>query len=520
MARGERLKTPSPNAAMWLWGAIVAALAVLVLLTITPKVWPMEDWRGIKLRESMAILKHGGPLLLGSHGPPNGSYYAIDLGDDEGVYVYIPLLSRLFGVAEPVSMVRDLYIALLALGALIYPMIFYRLTRSRLAALAAPLMFLVCVMSLGFVDLYWVPAWGALVLLPLIFLLVRDWPRFGYVALVAIAFAASWMTSIRSYSGLGIAIAAAVVLVLRGWRWWRLLPALAVLAVAYVSINTFIFSGIRAERDHWLGAAAQGLDLSSSHALWGEAYAGLGYLPNKFGLRYLDSGPDSLVQSIAPGTLNLSSRYEAVIRKAYLDFTREHPMEAARQYAAKIVVTAADTTPYLLIVALTLPAMLLLTPQRRVVRRWLLLVIPSAIIEFVPPILALPRQSYEEGIYGVIGVVGILGLCLWLERVEIMTYRHRGASLALDRARISWRQLARSSSRRARSTRFAIVAVVAVSAVAAGGYPLRREANRWQQQPSGVLMEHLVAGRPVFPTELSLTGIRATRAAIRSVADV
>jgi hypothetical protein len=494
-----------PGVAMLVWGCLVAALAASVLLTITPRVWPMEDWRGVKLRESMALLAHGGPLLLGSHGP-HGGYYAIDLGDDEGLFVYVPLLSRLLGVGDPLSTVRYLYVVLLSFGALVYPSIFLRLTRSWLAALASPLMYLVCIMSLGFVDVYWIPAWGALMLLPLIFLLARDWPRLGFLALAAIALAASWMTSIRSYSGLGIFVAAALVLVLRRWRWRRLLPALALLAGIYISINAFAFSAVRAERDHWLGATAKKIDVSSSHALWGEAYEGLGYLPNGYGMRFLDGVPNARVQREAPGTLDLSGRYEAVIREAFFAFAAEHPAEVARQYAAKVVVVLADLAPYLLIVVLTLPAMLLVGPETRVVRRWAMLALPATLVELAPPLLTLPRQSYEEGAYGVTGAVGILGLCWTIRRIELAVRRHGGWRAALAPAAPSWGRLVRDRGPGWRSARLSLLAAAALIALAVGAYPLRRQANRWQHQPSGVLMEHLTAVRRLSPTAVSLTG--------------
>jgi hypothetical protein len=347
-------------------------------------------------------------------------------------------------------------------------------------------------LSLGFVDVYWIPPWGALVLFPLIFLLARDWPRFGLLAIAGVTLAGSWLSSIRSYSGLGIAVAAATVLVLRRWRWWRLLPALAMLGVIYISINTFVFSAIRADRDRRIGSvAAKAVDVTVAHALWGTAYEGLGYLPNKYGLVYLDGVPNARVQREAPGTVPLSNRYEAIIREAYFRFIGEHPVEAVRQYAAKTLVVIADTTPYLLIVLLTLPAMLLLGPERRVVRRWVLLTIPAAIGGYLSPMLALPRQWYEEDLYGVTGVVGILGLCWMLRRVEAAVRERGGVRRSLGGLSVSWRAFAHSAALGWRSVRIGAASIAVLFAIAVGGAVVRQEANGWQHQLGGVLMEHL-----------------------------
>jgi hypothetical protein len=297
------------------------------------------------------------------------------------------------------------------------------------------------------------------------------------------------MSSIRSDSGLGIAAAAATVLLLRRWRWWRLLPALAVLAGSYLSINALVFSALRADRDRRLGSTARTLDITTAHTLWHTAYAGLGYLPNKYDLRFKDDVPHAVVQREAPRTVFLSNRYETLIRKAYLRFVRGHPVEVARQYAAKLIVILADTAPYLLIVLLTLPMVLLLSPDRRAVRRWCLLAVPTVIVALLPVVVAVPMESYEQGLYGAIGVVGIVGLCSMLKLVEIAVCERGGVRSMLAGAKISWSSLTPSRTPLSRGVRLSIVAVAMLIALSLGGYLVRREADRWQGDRSGVLME-------------------------------
>lgn len=475
---------------MVLWGLTVGLVVALVLLEITPLVWPTNDARGIKLRDSMLVLEHGGPLLLGRHGP-RGPLYPVDFGDDAGAFVYIPLLTRIFGVGDPVTMYRYIYVVLVSAAASIYPAMFCRLTRSLLAGIAAPLMLVVCLLSMGFCDIYWIPAWGALTLLPPIYLLARKWPRLGLPALIAISLAAGLMSSIRSDSGLGIAIAAAIVLLLRRWRWWRILPSLLVLALAYISINTFVISPIRANRDHRLAEITKKVDFTAAHTLWHTAYAGFGYLPNKYGLRFADDVPAKRVQREAPGTPFLSRHYEAVIKKAYFNLLREHPAEAIRQYVAKAVVVIADTFPYTLIALVTLPVMLLIDPDRRVARQWILLTVPAGIMAFLPIMLAVPIQVYEQGLYGVIGVADITGLCWMLRQVETAT-RKSGEMLAIPTGPSRLRTaLIRHWRPRWQTTRVSILATAVLIALTFAGYFIRQDANRWQGARAGVLMEHV-----------------------------
>jgi hypothetical protein len=478
------------------WGLVAGVITVLLLLAITPRVWHTTGGRGENLEASMAVLRHGGPLLVGRHYGSTGGYFSVTEGDDEGEFVYVPALARLFGVSDPLVMFRYLYVALVSLTAALYPAVFYRLTRSLLAAAAAPLMLVVFMVSIGFLDMYWVPAWGALTLLPFAFLLAQRWPRFGLLAVAALALGASWMSSIRSDSGLGVALALALLLTLRRWRWWRLLPALAMVAAIYISVGTFAFGAVRANRDSRIGgAAARSIAVATAHSLWFEVYAGLGYLENDYRLRYNDSVPERVALREAPGATRFSARFEAGLRRAYLRFVRKHPLEVARQYGAKLLVAVADTTPYLLIVLLTLPSILLLGSDRRLLRRWALLALPVVVVEFVPTLVAVPMESYEQGLYGALGVFGILGLCWWLRWLEGAVRASGGvrplaarARLAL-RARSAVRSRADTATTRRRSAWISACAIAVLIAVSTAGYFVRRDANRWQGTPSGVLME-------------------------------
>ena len=485
-----------PNALMALWGLLVGLSAAFLFFAVAPHAWPILPDRARNLRAALAMLEQGGPLLLerapGIHGA-RGALQPAGVSDDEGLYVYLPLLCRLFGVADPVSMLRYLYIALYALTVAAYPLVLYRLTRSLVAGFAAPLILLACILSMGFNDIYWIPAWGMLTLMPLLYLLVRHWPRLGLLALVALCVAASWLSSIRSESGLPIAIAAAIVLLTRRWRWWRALPALALLAAAYISITTLLFGAIRANREHWLGSRVFDRSDAAAHPLWHTVYIGLGYLPNDYGLHYNDRIAGELLQHEDPGAPSFSALEATVLRRAFFAFARRHPLEVVRQYAAKALVSTGDAAPYMTLVLLTMPAMLLLGPERRIRRRWLLITLPAILVAFLPAMVAVPLQGYEEVLYGAVGVLSIVGLCWALERGEASARARGGLRPALRALRAELRAARRSRGPLWRSVCISCALVTALLALSVGAHFVRRSAERWEGYSSGVLVDRLEA---------------------------
>jgi hypothetical protein len=490
-----------PYTVLALYGLAAGSVIAIALLVALPHEWSIMGSRATGMRASLAVLGEGGPLLVGRHGP-TGAYYPVALGDDPGTFTYFPLLGHLLGGVDPVVVLRYFYVVAVAALTALYPIMFYGLTRSLLAGLAAPLMLVVCLLAIGPIDIYWIPAWGMLALLPSLYLLARRWPRLGLLALVAIALAAGWLSSIRSSAGLGILIIAAIVLLLRRWRWWRVLPAVALLAVAYMTTSTFVFTAIREHRDQRLGVKMMTDDEMTQHPLYHTAYIGLGYLHNDYGIRFRDEVAAARVQKEAPGTPYFSHHYETVIQRAYFDFVRAHPLEVLRQYGAKAVVAVADTGPYLLLVLLTLPAMLLLGPARRETRLWSLLTIPALLVGLLQPMVAIPEGTYDGEVFGVLGVLGILGLCWVLARAEAGARERGGLSPVLTELRVAWATHPGRHDPLRRSVRISVAAVAVLALFCTCGYFIRENAFRWQGSQPSTLQRYLgsvESNAPVTP---------------------
>ena len=114
------------------WGVLVGLVGALLLLVSAPADWPLQGTRSSGLRDSLAMLNHGGPLLLGRRGGA-GALYAVGATDDLGIYIYLPWLAHVFGAADPVSLMRYCYAAMFGLTAALYPFWLWRLSGSVLA---------------------------------------------------------------------------------------------------------------------------------------------------------------------------------------------------------------------------------------------------------------------------------------------------------------------------------------------------------------------------------------------------
>ena len=263
--------------------------------------------------------------------------------------------------------------------------------------MAAPLVLLCCVVSLGFNDIYWIPAWATFTLLPPLMILRQSPGRRAWLALIVIALIGGWLQTIRSQSALGPVIAAVIVLAALRLAWWRKLLVLAAMALAYVSIGTFGISAIQHHRDAVARGALANAAETQSHPFCGiRCTSALDTTLTTTASASRTASPPCFSTTL-PGQSTSRRAYESVLRTAYFNTLRDHPFAVLGQYAAKAWVTLADTVPYLLLIALTLPV-LLRQSRRRDVVRWLVLIAPTFILTFVPTLVAVPLQVYEGGV--------------------------------------------------------------------------------------------------------------------------
>ena len=478
------------------WGIVWAILGIAVLQAIGPSPWPIEGTRADDLRASLAVLNHGGPLLLrylpGTHTP-----YPVGFGDDQGIYVVVPLLSHWLGLADPVSVLRSLWIGFWAFTLLMSAALYGALFRSRWAGLVAPPTLLVCILSFGFGDIYWISAWVIVTFLPILLFIVRRRPRLDWLALVAIALMCGAVSAIRSEAGLPVVLAAlGVALTARLRLPWRG-AVVVVMVLAYLSINDVALPALRAHRDHVVGVNLT-KGVPTSHPLWHTVYIGLGYEPNRYGIHYEDPYAAAAAQEEHPGVRYLSPAYASALRQEVLALVKHDPGFVVKAELQKAVVELYHVAHYILLLVLLLPAALVARGPARL-RRWeLALFLPAVVYGALPAIAAAPFRSYELGLLAPLGALGLLAIGSTATRADEAWAGSDARARGADRIRATFQYVRRSWPVQV-TVRALLIALVVLIPSALYARHLENEHNRWdlrlQPYPHVVLAER-TAGLP------------------------
>jgi hypothetical protein len=454
-----------------LFGFVVAVLGAFALSLAYPAPWSLLSTRAEGLHWSLAALERGAPILTAL---PPGSDALVPAGssDDQGLYLLVPWLANVLGWEDPVNLLRWIALAALAIPIALFPWMVRTITGSALAALLSPFAVWIGLWLMNLGDVYWVSAWVVLLLVPLLLILDRRWPRHGLLLLLGLLVLASLASSIRSPAGLPVLIGAALVLLRRLWSGWARSGAVALGIVAYLSVSTFGIAAAHEVRASQLGDRWTLADDTGGHPFWHSTYIGLGYLPNRWDIRYLDEIAYRDVLREDPKAKYLGPAYGRILRERYFELVAEDPVYAAKVYGAKLLVALRPAAPALLALALLGPWLLLVDPRRPRWRRDAVFLVVAALAGLAAPLLATPFSVYLLG---------------WLAAVLLAAILAGGAVLSAWPAPLAYaRSLGRSDG--SRGTRRAVLGVaaagsVALAVVAVTAPGVEREALDWNAKP-------------------------------------
>lgn len=409
-------------------------LAVYSLLLFVFALWYLDgkipndvrlmSSRLVEIEASLNVLKQGGPALLGLGGKGSAEadqlasgrsaaadYVPLGLSDDQGIYFYVPVLANAFGADDPKLVLKWFFISLYALLILVYPLVFYSLFESIPFALFIPLPLLFKFDFIWNTDIYWVSAWILLLAFPFLFLLSkRQIQRETLLVLSLLMILASFASSVRIHAGLPVLLAALLLVLTKEKNWFRRGGFVVLLLAFYTSIHIFGFDLIRSYRDWVIGRPGMSDGLPVQHPFWHNAYIGLGYLKNGYGIDWNDAVANEHVRRVNPGARYLSPEYEATLRTLYLNILKTDPGFVLKGLGAKLLVVFTDTQRTFGPLIVFSPFIFLIGRRRKEIRNYGILLLPAFMVSVLPPLLTIPRGGYELGWLGAAGLVWLLVL--------------------------------------------------------------------------------------------------------------
>lgn len=421
-------------------GALSAAVIVHSLAGGVPADVHLLASRDAKIRAGMTALDAHAPPLLGAARPDigfppavasanprlPGEFFPLAVGDEAGSALYPELLGHAAGDAAPGRVVHWAYVVLMGVLAAIFPLAVAVAFRSLLAGAAAPLVLWSVLDVLPAKDVYWLPAWAFLFAIPVLQALhVRAARRRALgpglvLALVGLSLLGGLVSSVRGRTGAPLLAGALLVLVAHERAWGRRAALAVPLLVAYVAIGSLAIPALRSERDHAIGHPELSGLYINRHATWHSVYIGLGYRPNRYGIRYNDDVAYAEAARLRPGVRPYSAEYESVLRARVLHLARSDPSFVADAIWSKTRRAVADGVQPFRFALVALPFAFLLAPRRRTFGFQLLLVAPALVVALAAPVLAVPLDTYELAFVAACGLVWLAALGALLARAELL----------------------------------------------------------------------------------------------------
>jgi hypothetical protein len=429
----SRLTTPAAiRSGLLLYGVLLAGLSVHHFQATVPDQPVLMGTRVEGVERSIRTLESGGPPLLGclndyDKARPLEGCTPVGVTDDQGLYLYLPLLADAAGLDSPEEALKWFYILLFALLALVSPLVFSGLFGSLVAALFAPAAIVFHFDLFADTDIYWISGWCYLLAIPLLLLVYEKWGRYAPLLLAGVVAIGSFATSIRIHAGLPILLGALIVAILRRRSLVGLAATAAIVCLAYLSFAA-VLTGVREYRDHAVGDPGLSERYPTRHPFWHNAYIGLGYLPNRYGIEWNDAISSEFVRQHDPSAGYLSKRYERILRDEYFRIAREDPGLVLRNVVAKLGLTLDAARDRFGIVLLLTPLALFIGPTRRW-RRYLLIASPALLLSLPPPLLTMPFLQYQLGWLAAWGALWLLLACWAITVLPGEIRSHGGAWL-------------------------------------------------------------------------------------------
>lgn len=354
-----------------------------------------------ELNQTISGLKNTGvPLITydGTNFGPSGC------GDDIGSYYFIPKLSVIFNLSLD-SSITLFYTGIVMLSFIIGAIGFWNYSKTNVGKwISLFTLVLLSVMLISYGDIYVAFGCTAMALIPwCLYLWRRNQFRNILIYCLIAGFIIGISNFIRAFSGLSILIF--IVLIAIFSKQFLLKQKIIIISTLLIGVITIqLYSGhlVKSRNDYLISKNVSELILGR-HAFWHNIYIGLGFLNNKYDIKYSDSYGGEKVYSMSPDATYGSEEWNSILRSEVFKIAKNDPAFILRQVFAKLGVCLM----YVLIFANLGLLFSFFYPKG-----WKLELVFALclLINALPGILVMPRFSYLFGLITLAAIYGVVSI--------------------------------------------------------------------------------------------------------------
>ncbi|MBX7066630.1 MAG: hypothetical protein K1X28_05315 [Parachlamydiales bacterium] len=363
-----------------------------------------------QLEETMNGLAETGVPLVGM---VNNQLSLGGYSDDLGIYYFIPMIAKFFGISLDVAIPVFLF-SLLILGALSSCYCFFKIFNNWLIRSISVIgIIFLTLLGIKFYDVYIAGLVAVEITLPLLLLWKHMGHKlnFGFLTILAfIGIFSGYSNFIRCHAGTGC-----LLLVLT----WILLSKdikpvqksfCIILVSAFFLIPYLHFRSLEYKRDQYLLEKGYSYQKQSlKHPKWHNIYIGFGYLKNNLGISYDDSVSFKKAKSVKADVVIYSDEYESILRNECISLVKSDLLFVIKTVFAKILFLFISV---LMLINVGIVACFYVQPSFRFVMPMLI----ASAFYAIPGVVTMPIRAYVSGMAAIAVIFGIYMICLGLEK--------------------------------------------------------------------------------------------------------
>ena len=196
-----------------------------------------------------------------------------------------------------------------------------------------------------------------------------------------------------------------------GLKWRQKLPAFLVL-LFFMAAPYALLKSAEIQRDGFL--AAQIRDYrpdTKSHPIWHSIYIGLGFIPNKYNIQYLDQSGMAAAQTVDPKVTLYSDEYNHILRGKIFQILK-------MDFGFVVEVVLAKAVRLMLLVGVFANIGIFLCWKLRFSMKGLTPFVLAGLFYALPGLLVIPTQRYVLGLISLSIIFCVYLAGTWLEKVS------------------------------------------------------------------------------------------------------